>query len=401
MAIQRQKIDYPGFRSERIFRNTEKIESNVINLIKKRLNLKTAELIITSSARDSIFYILRELKRIIKKKKVMIASFNFSLMSHIIRKSGLEPVYVDVDINTFNISENDLKEKIDPECGIAIITHILGNPVELSVIRMLQKRGIIVIEDCAHSFDAQFSYNKDNKNKFVKTGCCGDIAVFSFNYTKPLNSIYGAAIGINNSSLKRSILLNNSYKCIKRTSFLCEIKLYLKSLITYFLLSTPLFDMFTWQVNRFIFRTMEGFDIIDYFSRDNQVYMPKQIKKMNKISLLILENNIKKFDSKLKKISLIRKEYSTRLREEKIQKGSIKTGYLYALLVKDKNKSKKILIKFGIDIKTGYCRDISKSECNMSAFLEKHMIYLPFYQSLDLEKIEKITGIIKEINLAL
>jgi dTDP-4-amino-4,6-dideoxygalactose transaminase len=394
MAISRQKINGLGFKAQDLLLDNIICEKIIENKIKKKLNIPNSDLLINSSARDSFHFILQNLKKNTKKRKVLISAFNFSLMKEIIEKSGYEPVFVDVNIDSFNMSLSDLKKKYDTECGIAIITHLLGNPVSNKIIEFLRNKKTIIIEDCAHTFNSIYESDKTSKNYFVrKTGSVGDVSIFSFNFSKSLSSIYGAAIILNNQYLENiKLSLLKIKKKNKRYSSFKEMKLFLKGIITRILFSKSIFSLLTFNLVKLTYDVKKNEDFIDKLSKDAKSYFPKKITLLNKLGLIILKNNLNKINKK-NEISIRNNINFKKNIKNKIQESN-SPKYLFSVIVDNKKKTKRNLMKNNIDIKSVYCYDISKGECQNSKFLEEHVIYLPFYSGLKKTDISKMSHLL-------
>lgn len=86
---------------------------------------------------------------------------------------GLKPVFVDVDIPTYNIDVTKLEEALSPRTKAIILAHTLGNPFNLAVItEFAAKHNLWLIEDCCDALGATY------QEKHV--GTFGDLATLSF-----------------------------------------------------------------------------------------------------------------------------------------------------------------------------------------------------------------------------
>jgi CDP-6-deoxy-D-xylo-4-hexulose-3-dehydrase len=86
---------------------------------------------------------------------------------------GLKPVFVDVDIPTYNIDVTKLEEALSPKTKAIIIAHALGNPFNLEVVtEFAKKHNLWLIEDCCDALGATYNGNH--------VGTFGDIATLSF-----------------------------------------------------------------------------------------------------------------------------------------------------------------------------------------------------------------------------
>ncbi len=109
---------------------------------------------------------------------------------------GCIPVFIDVDIPTYNIKAERIEEAITPKTKAIMIAHTLGNPFNLEVVMQVAKKyNLWVIEDDCDSLGA--TYN--NKN----TGTFGDLATVSFYPAHHITMGEGGAVLVNNGSLKK------------------------------------------------------------------------------------------------------------------------------------------------------------------------------------------------------
>ena len=107
--------------------------------------------------------------------------------------SGMRIRWVDVDLNTANMSLTDLKNKLDVNTKIIVIVHLGGNPVDLDKLNEVldyaeAKYGYrpVVIEDCAQAIGTEFG------NKLI--GSHGNICCFSFQSVKILTTGDGGGL---------------------------------------------------------------------------------------------------------------------------------------------------------------------------------------------------------------
>ena len=75
---------------------------------------------------------------------------------------GLKPVFVDINLNTLNISIDDLEKKINSKTRAIVLVNVLGNCSDLYKIKSIaKKRKIILIEDNCESLGSRL------KNKYL------------------------------------------------------------------------------------------------------------------------------------------------------------------------------------------------------------------------------------------
>ena len=129
-----------------------------------------------------------------KNSEVIIPSFSIISTALCVIKSGLKPVLVDCDINTWNTNPDEILKKITRRTSAIIITHIYGLPVNLAkVLLKAKQKKIKIIEDTAELIGQKY------KNKIC--GSFGDLSTFSFYANKHITTGEGGMILTNDKKL--------------------------------------------------------------------------------------------------------------------------------------------------------------------------------------------------------
>src|SRR5450830_569696 len=109
---------------------------------------------------------------------------------------GAVPVFVDVELGTYNIDASLIEAAISPKTKAIMLAHTLGNPYNLDVIVALCKKyKLWLIEDCCDALGA--TYNGQ------MVGTFGDIATMSFYPAHHITMGEGGAVFTNNYELKQ------------------------------------------------------------------------------------------------------------------------------------------------------------------------------------------------------
>ena len=109
---------------------------------------------------------------------------------------GAIPVFIDVDIPSYNIDASQIEAAITDKTKAIVIAHTLGNPYELKKIRELcDKHELWLIEDCCDALGS--TYNGKHVGTF------GDIATLSFYPAHHITMGEGGAVFTNNTILKK------------------------------------------------------------------------------------------------------------------------------------------------------------------------------------------------------
>jgi CDP-6-deoxy-D-xylo-4-hexulose-3-dehydrase len=108
---------------------------------------------------------------------------------------GAVPVFVDVELGTYNIDAAKVEAAIGPRTRAIMLAHTLGNPFNLELITALcRKHNLWLIEDCCDALGS--TYN----GRMV--GTFGDIGTLSFYPAHHITMGEGGAVFTNNAELK-------------------------------------------------------------------------------------------------------------------------------------------------------------------------------------------------------
>jgi CDP-6-deoxy-D-xylo-4-hexulose-3-dehydrase len=109
---------------------------------------------------------------------------------------GCTPVFLDIDIPTYNIKADQIESAITPKTKAIMLAHTLGNPFNLDIVMQIAKKyNLWVIEDDCDSLGATFNGKK--------TGTFGDLATLSFYPAHHITMGEGGAVLVNNAKLKK------------------------------------------------------------------------------------------------------------------------------------------------------------------------------------------------------
>lgn len=130
-----------------------------------------------SSANLNSFYTLTSAtlkSRALKKgDEVITVAAGFPTTINPIIHFGCIPVFVDIEIPTYNIDAEKIEAAISNKTKAIMLAHSLGNPFNLKIVmEIAEKYNLWVIEDDCDSLGATFNGKK--------TGSFGDLATLSF-----------------------------------------------------------------------------------------------------------------------------------------------------------------------------------------------------------------------------
>ncbi|UFH55446.1 lipopolysaccharide biosynthesis protein RfbH [Spirosoma sp. KNUC1025] len=151
-----------------------------------------------SSANLVAFYSLTSPKleeRAIKPgDEVISVAAGFPTTINPIIQAGAVPVFLDIEIPSYNIDTQLLEEAITPKTKAIMLAHTLGNPFNVeAVMQVAKKHKLWVIEDDCDSLGATYNGKK--------TGTFGDLATVSFYPAHHITMGEGGSVLVNNLKL--------------------------------------------------------------------------------------------------------------------------------------------------------------------------------------------------------
>jgi len=132
------------------------------------------------------------------KGEIITTPFSFVATTSSIVWEGCEPVFVDIDKDTFNIDPSLIEQAITGKTSAILATHVFGNPCDIEAIgQIARKHDLKVIYDAAHCFGTK--YNGRHVYNF------GDISTASFHATKLFHTVEGGAVITNDAELLKKL----------------------------------------------------------------------------------------------------------------------------------------------------------------------------------------------------
>jgi dTDP-4-amino-4,6-dideoxygalactose transaminase len=113
--------------------------------------------------------------------EVITSPHTFIGSASCILHQGAIPVFVDIDPTTYTIDPSKIEEKISKATKVIEPVHIYGLSADMDAIdKIADSHGLVVIEDACQAHGAEY--------KGKRAGSLGDIAAFSFNGTKNMQT---------------------------------------------------------------------------------------------------------------------------------------------------------------------------------------------------------------------
>ena len=144
-------------------------------------------------------------RRLKSGDEVITVAAGFPTTVNPVIQNGLIPVFVDVNIPTYNIKSDLIEAAVSEKTRAIMLAHTLGNPFDLDeILRVAQKHDLWVIEDCCDALGSE--YNLRNPSSSTRlAGTFGHIATFSFYPAHHITMGEGGAIATDDCELRKII----------------------------------------------------------------------------------------------------------------------------------------------------------------------------------------------------
>ncbi len=182
-----------------------KIEEFEVNFAKK-VHAKYAVAVSSATAGLHISLLALNLP---ERSKVATSPISFVASANSAIYAGLEPTFVDVEADSFNMDPAQLKRLLDSGSNVSatIPVHYSGVACDMEAIyNLCKERGVKVVEDAAHALGARYPTGEP-----VGCGKYSDIAVFSMHPVKSMTTGEGGMITTNDYEIYRRLLRLRSH----------------------------------------------------------------------------------------------------------------------------------------------------------------------------------------------
>ena len=175
--------------------------------LSKYLHVKYVSLVNSGSSANLLAFmaltspLLKE-RKISKGDEVITVACGFPTTVSPIVNFGAVPVFVDIDIPTYNVDVNELNKALTKKTKAVFLAHTLGNPFDIiKVKKFCEDNSLWLIEDNCDALGAEVNINGEYK----KTGTIGDIGTSSFYPPHHITMGEGGAVYTNNSILHKIV----------------------------------------------------------------------------------------------------------------------------------------------------------------------------------------------------
>jgi dTDP-4-amino-4,6-dideoxygalactose transaminase len=341
----------------------------------------------TNSGRTSLFVILKALN-LPEKAKIGVPLYSCPSVFDAIIRAGYTPVFIDVDINNYTLSPEDLQKKID-QIDTLVVIHTFGRPADMD--KILEIAGDKpLIEDCAHALLSKY------RGELV--GTTSKASFFTFRTGKYISAGEGGMIVTKDPNLGSRI--EREIEILPRPSIIDEIK---HSMITYAksaLYQRPWFGLIALPLGE---KMESRFDIMN-----KHTFKMAQIRKTD---LYIAIRKMRSFEEKVEKQRKNSQYLINHLNDLNLKlpielPNTYCNFFLFPVKFETESQRDKIgeiLRKKGIDTtklfsKTPYIATHKygyKGDCQNAESIAERILTIPNFYVLRMKELNKIISILK------
>ena len=183
-----------GLWDSRWLTNAGALHEELTDRLKERLN--TDQLVLFCNGHMALELGLQALEL---TGEVITTPFTFASTTQAIIRSGLTPIFCDIDPVRYTIDPANIEALITPRTTAILGVHVYGIPCDTAAIgEIAQRYGLKVIYDAAHAFDVCY------QGKAIAE--YGDYNMFSFHATKVFHTIEGGGATFKGVDLRDKLI---------------------------------------------------------------------------------------------------------------------------------------------------------------------------------------------------
>ena len=240
--------------------------------------------------------------------EVIMPAYTCSVVAHAVSLSDNVPRFVDIDLDDYNANLDLIAEAVNENTRAIIATHTFGHPQNLDRLEAIVKKGearyghkIWLIQDCCHSFGAEWN------GRMV--GTSGDVAVYAFNISKMITSIFGGMLTFQDEELANRVR-NYRDQNFSKAAWTKTLTRRLYFLLIYIAFNNRIYKITKWlQTNtKFLHRWTQAYHL------DDKIHFPPDyLDLMLDVEAAVGIEQLKKYDHIIEHRKLMARRYNHEL----------------------------------------------------------------------------------------
>lgn len=320
----------------------------------------------------------------IENAEIIMPAYTCSVVAYAVTLSGNTPRFIDINLYDYNMNLDEAEAAINERTRAIIATHTFGYPQDLdrleAMVRRAQERyghKVWLMQDCCHAFGAEW--------KGIMVGTSGDVAVYAFNISKLMTSIFGGMLTFQDQGLANKIRAWRDAN-FNKAGWLKALKRRLYLLGVYVAFNEKFYGITWWlqEKTTFLNRLTKAYHL------DDKIHFPPDyLDKMLEVEAAVGLEQLKKYPK-----IIARRRACARVFDEHLPR---KSGWIfpplvdgatyshYTVRVQDRQKvvheyalaGTQIGVLIDYSIPDLRCYEMSKSDCTNSSLASQSVVNIP------------------------
>jgi dTDP-4-amino-4,6-dideoxygalactose transaminase len=329
--------------------------------------------------------------------EVICSAFGYPIVPYLAKSLGYTLRFVDCEMQTLGMDPDALRAAITDKTRVVIATHLYGIPCRIAEIaEIVDGSRATLIEDCAHCYGAAVNGRK--------AGSFGRAGYFSFETSKPINTMGGGMIttaDLEFAARMREVRGGESRKSVKwllkrlaKTSF--------EATVTH----PFFFNLAVYPALRFAPRKKGGEDRFASGYDGDEVSMRGKMGRYTNYQARLgqtqMQRNTPSIARRIRNAERLISQLRDQVQFQEPDSSNVIANYmLVTALLPRMQELSGALLKLGVDTKHHYMRDCSglfeTGECFPNAArAEREVLHLPAYPELSDEQIDAIVDRVRQ-----
>jgi len=402
LAVARQRIHLPrGYLGELLACSLrgELWEGNAVGEFERAFAEFTGvpDAVAVPSGRAGLRFLI-DAMQLPAESEIVCSAFGYPVVPHIARELGFRLRFADCELQTLGMDPLALQKVITSDTSAVIATHLYGVPCRIREIAAIaEAHGAALIEDCAHCCGASVGGRM--------TGAFGRAGYFSFETSKPINTLGGGMVTTRDAALAgriREMAQVEEQKGVKwlaqrlsRTAF--------EATVTH----PWIFQVGVYPALRIAARKTEEDERFSSGYRPDEITLQGKMGRYTNYQARLGLSQLARVREQIPQRRASARRLIDRLRDrldfqEPAESDAVANYMLVTALFPEMKDAARRLLEYGVDTKREYMRDCgrlfgSEVEFPNAARAEREVLHLPAYPELGNAEVDRVARAVESL----
>jgi dTDP-4-amino-4,6-dideoxygalactose transaminase len=330
--------------------------------------------------------------------EIIFSAFAYPVVPHLARSLGFSVKFVDCELETLGMDPDALRAAISDRTAAVVATHLYGVPCRIrEIAEIAEAHGAVLIEDCAHCFGASVGGRK--------AGAYGSFGYFSFETSKPINTLGGGMITVRDGAAASR--LREIARAEPRKNLTWLAKRLLKTSFEATVTHPLVFNLAIYPALRIMQGREKGDErFASGYQRDEVTMLGRMGRYTNyqaKLGLRQIGRVKPQIERRVANAERLISRLKDKVHFQTHERPDVRSNYmLVAALFPQLGRVAGELLKQGVDTKHRYMRDCSGLAEDELSFpravqAEEEVLHLPAYPELNEDQIDRVAEEVEKV----